>query len=159
MDISKFLLRNKTNFKEINDLDDLINEDDIIGTKYFYPLRDGGDNRIAVLYINGSLLDGEPIHDMLLQQYNKNKKEYKNEWIKDVTNIDLKFNNILTYGIPCARVVLNDTHNIAEILVAAYCNIDQISQQIKDKYHAKVYMFSPNDSILQRSASRLGKKV
>lgn len=160
MDISKFRFkqRNNTNFPEVQSLNKLLDINDIVGAKYFYPCIDGGDEYYPVLYINGSILEGN-IHLNLIHEYNRNKEKYKNQWLVDVSNIDINSKTIFSHNIPCARLILDDTHKIAELLFVVNCNIDQVSQVIKNKFACKVYFFSPNASILSRTAHRLGKKV
>ena len=97
--------------------------------------------------------------DLFINNYNENKLKYKNEWKKDITNIILDTNTILENNIPCARVVLDNSHKIAEILVYVNCDINEVSNKLKNKYNCKVYLHSANRGVLTRTAKRLAKLI
>lgn len=156
----KHTQRNNTGLPQIDDLSELLSRSDKVGDRYFYPTYDGGDTHFPALYINGTILDGN-FHDILRKKYAKDKDKHKSEWIVDVSTIDMTWDNIFYNNIPCAQLVLDNSHKIAELLFASGCDISEVSKIIQRKYGCKVYFFAASQSILSRTANfkRLARKI
>lgn len=153
MDLSNLgLKQHNPLLKKINDLDELITINDKINDKYSFMMDLDSTSNDPILYINGSILDNEINHEALIKKYNKIKDQYKNEWIIDVSNININIDTIAHNYIPCARLIFSTNKKIIELLTFFACNPPTIAKEISDKYKCKVYTFLPNDSILIRTA-------
>lgn len=96
----------------------------------------------TVLYINGSVLADQIIHEELLAIYNNDYKNYEKEWIVNLNDVKmpLSWSSCTELGIPCARLFLNNS-NICELLVLYAGDLYEISRAVAKKLNCKVYTY------------------
>ena len=145
---------NKKDYPFINNIFELADINDNIGDKYKLNNSLKTERAKTVLYINGTVLCDDCIHEELLSTYNKNYKKYEKEWIINLNNIEMPitFGDITELDIPCARLILY-SHNICELLVIYAGDINVICQEVSKKLNnCKVYTFDSSIRLLIRTA-------
>ena len=149
-----------TDYKIIKYKKELTSIIDDVDDKYKILKPEFDPDGLAVLYINGSILQNDCLHDDLLEQYCLEYDQYKHESEKDLTKI-LKRVEILTwddlnkYNISAARLYAY-SYGIDELLIAYGTeNIKNMCKKIQNKLHKKIYTFRSTDELTIRVANKI----
>lgn len=152
-------LNTLTNYKVIKYKKELTSITDEVDDKYKILKPEFDPDGLAVLYINGSVLQDDCLHDDLLERYCLEYDQYKHESKKDLTKL-LKQIEILTwddlnkYNISAARLYAY-SYGIDELLITYGTeDIKNICKKIQNKLYKKIYTFRSVDELTIRVANK-----
>lgn len=152
-------LNTPTNYKIIKHKKELTSIIDDVDDKYKILEPEFDPDGLAVLYINGSILQRDCLHDDLLEQYCLEYDQYKHESEKDLTKIleqveILTWNDLNKYNISAARLYAY-SYDIDELLITYRTeNIKSICKKVQHKLHKKIYTFRFADELIIRVANK-----